>query len=729
MASPSASLAFVELAPHSLHIAVLTGRKIVAARAFSLDAKADLAAFVAEHGLAGVVRASLLGGKNFLHLSADGESGAVRQPSALQEHAARLPHGFAGVPAAVVCDAAGGSGLDAARSAPWLLAAVDGAAFATAKETLGTLGLAPADLTLAAPAHLGVVASSLSAGETALVLIPGEDEASLAWVSNDGVQAVASAPLGYAKIFEAVQQGLGLKFKAAAAKLFYNDNYDFSDAGAKIADSLVPSLKPVLEGSPATILHVAGLTPGQAWLGNNLASALGLKAWAPASAGVSSRLGLETGAAPQPASVIALLAVASAGSADAAWVQPTLEVLVARPAARPKTAAPFAKVSPATPAAAASATPVAPVAAPAPAPEKAPAKAATAPAARPSGKPSAPAAKPVLAAKPAPAPQPVEAVSVEDSPRAVSPASAPRKGAKGPFFIGGGLVVVAAVVGLAMHFRSPKSKQEEAARPAVPAQATPAAPTTPAQPAPVAPAPATPAPVVAPVPAPAPIVAKPTPAPVAAPAAGSDLYASDSRKFGNDRYRLEVTEKGFVQALATPRDEVLVESAAGISLQGSYVGTDGRRKWFNVGGVDDAGYQATVKKSVRDGATVFDVKIVHPRFEMEQSFRCLPDTVKVTAKFTPINLRDPRGVIAAVHSVRLSPVALNSAIRMRPSTDTFAYAMKVGTLRVGFDNSVWSRDGVDGKQTIIAGENGVLFHFTDSGDATRNQLSYEIALP
>src|SRR5690606_26722401 len=150
--------------------------------------------------------------------------------------------------------------------------------------------------------------------------------------------------------------------------------------------------------------------------------------------------------------------------------------------------------------------------------------------------------------------------------------------------------------------------------------------------------------------------------------------------FGNDRYRLEVTEKGFIQALATPRDEVLVESAAGISLQGSYVGTDGRRKWFNVGGVDDAGYQATVKKSVRDGATVFDVKVTHPRFELEQTFRCLPDAVKVSAKFTPINLRDPRGVIAAVHSVRLSPVALIPSLRMRASADVFAYAMKAGTL-------------------------------------------------
>jgi hypothetical protein len=174
---------------------------------------------------------------------------------------------------------------------------------------------------------------------------------------------------------------------------------------------------------------------------------------------------------------------------------------------------------------------------------------------------------------------------------------------------------------------------------------------------------------------------------------------------------------------------VLVESAAGISLQGSYIGTDGRRKWFNVGGVDDIEYEATVSKAVRQDVTIFDIKITHPRFQLEQSFHCLADTVKVTSKFTPIDLRDPRGVVAAVHSVRLSPAALNSSSRMRATGDSFAYAMKAGTLRVGFDGEVWSRDGADGKQTIIAGENGVAFHFTETAKAPRNQLNYEIVMP
>ena len=66
---------------------------------------------------------------------------------------------------------------------------------------------------------------------------------------------------------------------------------------------------------------------------------------------------------------------------------------------------------------------------------------------------------------------------------------------------------------------------------------------------------------------------------------------------------------------------------------------------------------------------------------------------------------------------------------MRASTDTFSYAMKAGTLGVKFDNSVWARDGADGRQTVIAGENGVAFHFTETSDANRNLLKYEIAVP
>ncbi len=724
MASPtSPNLAFAELAPHALHLAVISGRKIVAWHAFRPDSKSEIAAFVAEYKIAGLVRASLIGDRIHLHLSDASEASSLRQPAALQAHLSSLSHGFDGTPGGVVCDASNGRAVDPAGSGPWLLTAFDTAAFATLRETLGELGLAPVSFTVAAPAHIGAVAASLKGDEIAAVIIPGTDEAWLAWVGAKGVQSVASIPLGFTQIFEAVQKGLGLKFRAAAGKLFFNDTYDFTEASSKICEFLVPALKPALDARPASSLHVAGLAAGQAWFASGLSSALGLNAWKATGSGIASQLGLDAGGQEIPFAAAGLLQlVASAGSSSAPWVQPTLETLAAEALSKPKTAAPIPAAKAAAPA------PVAP------APAIAPAPVAAAAPIKPVLKPAAPAAaiKPAAAPKPAPKPAvkpapkampaPVLAVSVEEQPESPAAAPAPAKRSKAPVFIAAGVGVVAAIVGLAAHFRStpnPRTVQNPPA--AEPAAATPAP-----APAPT-PAPATQqstTPKIDPVPAPLPVT-PPAPAPVAG---AADTLPAEMRKFANSRYRLEIAEKGFIQSLATARDEILVESAGGISLQGSYIGTDGRRKWFNVGGVDDAGYVASVRKSVRDGFTVFDVSVQHPRFSLEQSFTCLPDSVKVLAKFTPVNLRDPRGAIAAVHSVRLAPVALNPALRMRAQDNSFIYAMKPSTLRVQFDPVTWARDGAGGLQTIIAGENGVVFHFTENTEVARNTLNYEIQL-
>ncbi len=695
MATPSATpVAYVELAPHSLQIAVVSGRRLLALHAFALDARADIGAFVAEHGLAGVVRATLLGAHGFLHLSDEAEAGAIRQPAAIQGHAVRMSHRFAGAPFAAVVDAATGLAPDPTRGTPWLLTAVDAAAASSARETLGAFGLAPVDLTLAAPSHLGVVASSLNPGETALVLLTGEEHSQLAWVDATGVRSVVESPVGFATIFAGVQQGLGLKFKAAAGKLFYNANYDFSDSAPKIGAVVAAQLKSVLEANPATHLHVTGLLPCQAWLVEELAKNLAVKIWTPTSAVVATRLGLDLGSVPVWSGAVPLLPVLAAGSSDAAWVQSSLENMISRSRA---SATMVAKPAPA-----ASAT----VAVPAPA---------------------------VIAEPPAPAPALVEDVRVTSVTKTEEPAaSAPaRKHKSGPVLIAATVGVVAAVVGIAAYFRSPPRRDDP--KPAVPPAM---APTTPVAPAPSETPAAKPAPAPTPTPAPAPAPAPVKPAPVveAAPVApttgaSADLAAGEPRRFRNERYRFEVSDKGFIQAVASARDEVLVESAAGVSLQGSYVGTDGRRKWFNVGGVDDAAYQATVQKAVEGGVTVFTVKVTHPRFELDQTFRCLPGAIKVSATFTPVNLRDPRGSISAVHSVRLSPIALDPGARMRPSADSFAYTLKSGALGVSFDNGAWARDGADGRQPVVAGENGVAFHFTDTPELARRTLNYELSLP
>jgi hypothetical protein len=562
----------------------------------------------------------------------------------------------------------------------------------SARDTLTSLGLTPANVTVASTAHLGALSASLSAGDTGVAFIPGEDDGQLVWVTKDGVQSIVPAPIGFSDIYEAVQRGLGLKFKAAAGKLFYNESYDFSEVAPKIVEPIASALAPLLANQSATHLHFAGLVPSQLWLSEGVAKALKLRVWTPAADALASRLGLTLNGVTVSAGASGLLLVAASGNADGPWIQSTLESL----SSRPKTAVPF------------------------------PVKSEQGQVAASPHRPAATVVKPGLKTTAARAPgevSPVVGVSVGESP---IPPTAPAKSNKAPILIAGTVGLVAAVVGLAMHFRSPAQRPEPAAKPTLaPVETAPQ--TTPAPTTPATQSAPPPAPVAATKPAP---VVVPAP-PVELPAATNtlDAFASNPRKFGNARYTFEVTEKGFIQALSNSKEEVLIESAAGISLQGSYVGTDGRRKWFNVGGVDDSSYQATVTKSVKEGVVIFDVKVTHPRFELQQSFQCLEGSVKVTARFTPINLRDPRGVIAAVHSVRLSPVALNSSLRMRAEANAFNYSMKSGALRVGFDNSVWGRDGADGRQTIVAGENGVAFHFTESGDANRNSLSYELAMP
>jgi len=706
--TPTPTLVFAELAPHALHIAIISGRKIVACQAFKPESKAEIAAFGVEHKIAGIVRASILGERIFLHLSSSNEATSIRTPVALKAHVDQLAHGFTAPPSAEVFDAATGLVPDANKNSPWLLALYDNSAFGVLSDSLGELGLAPAGTTLAAPAHLGAVAASLAAGEIAAVFIPGTDEAWLGLVTNAGVQSVVSVPLGFTQIFESVQKGLGLKFRAAAGKLFFNDTYDFGDASAKISEMLTPVLKPMLDGKGATFFHVVGLASGQIWFAHSLASALGLAPLKATGASVAERVGLDAAGADIPLGAAGLLYLMAAGSASAAWIQPTLDNLVIEARKKPEAIAPVIAPNTSTvpamgKAAAAASGPAAPVA-----PAKSVAKpAAPAPAAaiKPASAPK-PAPKPAVKLVPKPMPVPVLEVAVSQTPPTAS-AQPARKSSKAPLFMAVGVGLVASVVGLGLYFRSPNSPR--AADPTPSAVATP----TPA-----------PAPAATPAPLPTPaFVATPTPVP---PAASTDLVSAESNKFANNVYKFSISPKGFIKSLSTARDEVLIDSAGGISLQGSYAGSDGRKKWFNIGGVDDVSYVSTVNKTVRDGATVFDVLIRHPRFNLDQSFACLPNSIKVTAKFTPINLRDPRGAVVGVNSLRLDPASVNPSLRMRSMDNQFIYSMRSSILTIAYDAASWSRDGVGGLQSIVAGENGLSFHFTSSSEPSNNLLNYEI---
>jgi TonB family protein len=172
------------------------------------------------------------------------------------------------------------------QGTPWILAAAGKEGYAQALSTLQELKLAPDRISPATLSAAGGLASALKLkGDSSTVLLFEFAEISthLLLVSSNGVEAVRTTPVTMDKVAEAVQVELGLKFKGSAAKLFFNDSYDFSETGAKIAARIAQELTAdvgALGHSPAAFT-CTGLPAKQSWFSNHLAGALNLAPFAP----------------------------------------------------------------------------------------------------------------------------------------------------------------------------------------------------------------------------------------------------------------------------------------------------------------------------------------------------------------------------------------------------------------------------------------------------------------
>jgi TonB family protein len=172
------------------------------------------------------------------------------------------------------------------QGAPWILAAAAKESYAQALATLQELKLVPTRISPAALSAAGGLAAALKLkgdGSTALLFEFGEISTHLLLVSANGVEAVRSTGVTMDKVAEAVQVELGLKFKGSAAKLFFNESYDFSETGAKIAARIAQELTAdvgALGHTPAAFA-CTGLPAKQNWFANHLAGALNLAPFAP----------------------------------------------------------------------------------------------------------------------------------------------------------------------------------------------------------------------------------------------------------------------------------------------------------------------------------------------------------------------------------------------------------------------------------------------------------------
>jgi TonB family protein len=335
---------------------------------------------------------------------------------------------------------------------PWLLAATAAGAHAQILAAMSELQLKPAR-TAAGSLHTATALSAAlktrGSDSPVLCLDFGAMESHALLVTRRGIESTGSAAVSLDAIAEAVQGELGLKFKGSAGKLFFNELYDFSETGPKIAARLAPAVKAgiaTLGGVSPVELYCAGLPAKQQWLATLLAAELGLVPYAPDIKGWASGLGisfgnpaLEASLSPAWLGFLQFIYVQSGGAPGAVWssdwisfdaviaAAPTPAVVVAPPPPKPAPApAPAPVAPPPAPKPAVVATP-APIAKPA---QPAPTTNKPVPAPAPAAKPAAYPPKPTPA--PAPAKQPAAPVKPVAAPAPQKPQPAPPKAAPVP---------------------------------------------------------------------------------------------------------------------------------------------------------------------------------------------------------------------------------------------------------------------------------------------------------
>ncbi|MGC4074320.1 MAG: TonB family protein [Nibricoccus sp.] len=318
---------------------------------------------------------------------------------------------------------------------------------------------------------LAAAARAAQAGVPVLFCDVAETRTQLYLITAQGISAHTTADAGFDALAGATQEALGLKFRGSAARLLFNETYDFADAAAKIVEPLAAGIKSALPSlgatAPASIV-CSGILAKQAWITQSLATSLGLKPFAPDAAAWASANGLTLGSNIKPDSIaptwLGVLGAAAAyeprtPGAASPWhsaltgtpvaAPPFVPAIAPEPAPAPKPAVvitppakPAEPAKPATPppAAAPAAKPAVVVTPPAKPAE--PAKPATQAAPAKSAQPAAPAAKPADTkaqgkqpeAKPAPAsaakPTPAPAQKAPTKPETAKPAPAPAPASK-----------------------------------------------------------------------------------------------------------------------------------------------------------------------------------------------------------------------------------------------------------------------------------------------------------
>ena len=291
---------YVELTRHSLHAVRATGPAIEFCRECPLDQKPAVEELLAALSNGAPIHAvvALAPLQSHWHLSVGNEASRHRTDAALRTFAGNLPHGLEGPFELLSCHAEDGSTVTPVGNARWLINLAPTSSLEAATEAVRDRQIEPVRIESGILSRIAAAATAVRhAGSNPVVLWNlGLENSQLFLITARGVEGVAPCTTGLDTLFTIVQAALGLKLRGAAARLFFNDTYDFSEAGPRIAAELAPSLKTALSTLPSAVataaFRCASFTGKQAWFSAEIARSVGLTPWTPDVTRIASHLQL-----------------------------------------------------------------------------------------------------------------------------------------------------------------------------------------------------------------------------------------------------------------------------------------------------------------------------------------------------------------------------------------------------------------------------------------------------
>jgi TonB family protein len=224
----------------------------------------------------------------FFLLAPEKDTPKASSLAALRTLVGNSPFAAAGPSELVGIDTRSGMPLEGKPGSRWFVSGAPKESLAGVRATLGEWKVAPSRMEVATVGFLGVVLAEQQKvkGAPTLVWEVGDTTSDLFLVGAHGIENVKRVPFGLDRVADGVQAELGMKSRGAATRIFFNEFYDFSEVGPKIAGRLAASLQPAINeianisGNPSALI-CTGLASKQSWFCPMLAKALNLSLWGP----------------------------------------------------------------------------------------------------------------------------------------------------------------------------------------------------------------------------------------------------------------------------------------------------------------------------------------------------------------------------------------------------------------------------------------------------------------